>query len=234
MCEFTVKILNMEQIAKRVYKIETERPAEYPFIPGQYTNISLNDGTIEGRTKSYSFTGLINSNRLEFITKECKEDYLLGKRISMLKQEDRLKITQPLGNIRYKGTGIFIAGGIGVTPFIAILRDLKRKGDQAGNMLIYSNHTVNDMILDYEFNNILGNDYIKIFTQERYKKYYYGRIDKEFIRMSIVDFARYFYVSGSNEFVENIINILRNYGAEPDTIIYEKKALIPKAQHILK
>jgi predicted ferric reductase len=44
------------------------------------------------------------------------------KRIRKLKHGDELIIRDVWGAIEYKGEGVFIAGGAGVTPFIAILR----------------------------------------------------------------------------------------------------------------
>jgi ferredoxin-NADP reductase len=40
------------------------------------------------------------------------------------------------GAIEYKGEGVFIAGGAGVTPFIAILRQLQAENKIANNKLI--------------------------------------------------------------------------------------------------
>jgi predicted ferric reductase len=45
------------------------------------------------------------------------------KRIRKLKHGDELIIRDVWGAIEYKGEGVFIAGGAGVTPFIAILHD---------------------------------------------------------------------------------------------------------------
>jgi predicted ferric reductase len=56
------------------------------------------------------------------------------KRIRKLKHGDELIIRDVWGAIEYKGEGVFIAGGAGVTPFIAILRQL-----QADDKLLTTN-----------------------------------------------------------------------------------------------
>jgi ferredoxin-NADP reductase len=50
-----------------------------------------------------------------------------------------------LGAIEYKGEGVFIAGGAGVTPFIAILRQLQAENKTTTNY--FTNKTANDIIL---------------------------------------------------------------------------------------
>jgi predicted ferric reductase len=54
------------------------------------------------------------------------------KKLGKLKHE--LIIRDVWGAIEYKGEGVFIAGGAGVTPFIAILRQL-----QADDKLLTTN-----------------------------------------------------------------------------------------------
>jgi ferredoxin-NADP reductase len=72
-----------------------------------------------------------------------------------------------LGAIEYKGEGVFIAGGAGVTPFIAILRQLQAENKIANNKLIFTNKTANDIILKKEFNDMLGKNFINTLTDEQ-------------------------------------------------------------------
>ena len=43
--------------------------------------------------------------------------------------------------------------------------------------------------------------------------------------MEIVDFAQYFYVSGSVEFVQNVNSILKGFEVAADSIILEETAI---------
>jgi propane monooxygenase reductase component len=54
---------------------------------------------------------------------------------------DHLLTGDAWGTIEYQRPGTFIAGGAGVTPFIAILRDLQAKDTLKGNRLIASHKT---------------------------------------------------------------------------------------------
>jgi ferredoxin-NADP reductase len=50
---------------------------------------------------------------------------------------DELILHDIWGAIHYKGEGTFIAGGAGVTPFIAIFRQLQKDGKIGNNKLIF-------------------------------------------------------------------------------------------------
>ncbi|MCK7517280.1 MAG: hypothetical protein MZV64_05925 [Ignavibacteriales bacterium] len=52
-----------------------------------------------------------------------------------LKKDNELILHDVFGAINYKGEGVFIAGGAGVTPFISIFRYLQSK-NEIGDMQI--------------------------------------------------------------------------------------------------
>ena len=225
MSKHKVKILSIEKIAQNIYKLLIEKPAGYTFIPGQFTKVSLNEDIQSNNEAHFSFTGLVDADNLEFIMKPCSGYNTFAAKIIELKPSHELIIREPQGKLRYKGMGTFIAGGTGITPFISIFRNLKQKNDFAGNKLIYSNKTINDAILHNELLEMLGVNYTNLFTEERFQKYYFGRIDRSFLRMEIVDFAQYFYVSGSVEFVQNVKMILKYFEVAADSIISEETAI---------
>ncbi len=70
------------------------------------------------------------------------------------------------GTITYRGPGYFLAGGAGVTPFIAIFRQLEHDNNLPGNHLLFSNKSEQDIILKGEFKRMLGKDAVFTLTQE--------------------------------------------------------------------
>jgi ferredoxin-NADP reductase len=50
----------------------------------------------------------------------------------------------------------------------------------------------------------------------------HGRIDEDFLRENISDFGQRFYVCGPDEMVADISNALKQLGAEPDALVFEK------------
>ena len=65
-------------------------------------------------------------------------------------------MSEPFGTISYQGPGVFIAGGAGITPFLAMLRDLARRGELDRQTLIFSNKAPRDVICEKELRHLLG------------------------------------------------------------------------------
>ena len=125
------------------------------------------------------------------------------------------------GAIKYKGPGVFVAGGAGVTPFIAILRDLQAKGRLAGNRLIFSNKTERDIILRDEFEAMDGLDCLFTVTDQPDSALARGLVDRDFLGRHVTDFSQDFYVCGPPKMVESVSEDLEALGAEPDSMVFE-------------
>ena len=59
---------------------------------------------------------------LEFTIKIYFDHKGLTNQIGKLEVGDFITIREPFGTIKYKEKGVFIAGGAGITPFIAIFK----------------------------------------------------------------------------------------------------------------
>jgi len=123
---------------------------------------------------------------LEFTIKIYKRGGVTEE-IDKLQEGDEIIIGKPWGVIQYKGKGVFTAGGAGITPFIAILRDLRERNELEGNTLIFSNKTERDIILKEEFDSMSneGLKVIYVLTGEENDKYENGKIDGKFLKEKI-------------------------------------------------
>ncbi|MCW8810573.1 MAG: FAD-binding oxidoreductase [Ignavibacteriaceae bacterium] len=214
-----VKILKTENITHDVKRIRVEKPAGYKYIPGQATEVAIKGKEGKG---PFTFTSLNDEPELEFTIKIYNEVAGITKELGKLKAGDELIIHDVWGSINYKGPGVFFAGGAGVTPFIAIFRQLFKDGKIAGNKLICSNKTEKDIILKNEFERMLGENFINVITREQSEKYYNQKIDESFIKKIVTNFKQHFYICGPNKFVKDIQNILEELGVSKDLIVVEK------------
>jgi ferredoxin-NADP reductase len=222
MSEHVVKILKTQFITHDVKRFTVERPKGYDFTPGQATDVSINLPGWENNLHPFTFTGLREWKNLEFTIKIYNNPNGMTHQLAKMHAGAELILHDVFGAIQYKGNGVFIAGGAGVTPFIAILRDLYRKRRIKGDSLILSNKTAEDVIMDEEFTHMLGNQFIKIFTRERVIGFLDRRIDRNFLIENIPDFGVHFYICGPDAFVKSIKELLLELGANGDALVFEQ------------
>ncbi len=217
-----VKINSVEPITHDVRRFRIEKPVGYKFTPGQATDVSINTPALKNEKRPFSFTSLNDNEYLEFTIKIYDSHNGVTKELGKLKKGDELIIRDVWGAIEYKGEGVFIAGGAGVTPFIAILRQLHSQNKMANNKLIFTNKTENDIILKNEFDEILGKNFINTLTEEKKDGYENRLIDATFLKDTIHDFTQHFYVCGPPPFVAAITKALTILGAKTDAVVFEK------------
>jgi len=220
-----VKILMIEHVTHDVKRFVLEKPKGFSYIPGQATLISINKTGWMRKLREFTFTSLNEDLVLEFTIKKYPEHKGVTDQLHKLEPGSELIIREPFGTIRYDGPGVFIAGGAGITPFIAILRRLKKDDRMTGNTLIFSNKTYDDIILENELRTLFrenSGNLIFTLTRESRVGYENRRIDREFIKEKVKDFKQNFYVCGPDPFVEEIKNVLKQLGAKTRSIVIEK------------
>jgi hypothetical protein len=220
--EAIVKILSTQYITHNVKQFRLEKPEGFSFTPGQATELSINKDKWKEKRNPFTFTNLTDAPYLEFTIKIYSERDGVTKKLSTLIPGDTIILREPWGAIEYKGPGYFIAGGAGITPFIAILRSLKREGLVSGNKLFFSNKTDNDIILADELKLILGDNAHFIVTRQNDSKYDQRRINENFLRSEVKDFSKHFYICGPDAMVLALTETLQKLGATADALVFEK------------
>jgi ferredoxin-NADP reductase len=188
----TVKIKSIEKITHDVLRIETTKPVGYHFIPGQATEISINKTGWQKEKRPFTFTCLPEKDYLEFCIKTYPAHHGVTNELLNLKKEDELILHEVFGAITYQKEGVFIAGGAGVTPFIAIFRQLQKTNQLGHNMLVFGNKTKADIILEVEFREMLGDAFINILSDEKVEGYQFGLISEDFLKANLPDFNNSF------------------------------------------
>lgn len=218
----TVKIISIEPVTHNVKRFTLEKPKDYTFNPGQATEVSINTPELKEEKRPFTFTCLPEDDHLEFTIKIYSDHKGVTNALGNLQPGDELIVRDVWGAIEYKGPGIFIAGGAGVTPFIAIFRRLYKDGNVNGNKLIFSNRTSKDIILKDEFDKILGENFINILTDEPGGNSQPVRINEEYLKKNITDFGQHFYICGPDPMIKDISETLAKLGANTERVVFEK------------
>jgi ferredoxin-NADP reductase len=217
-----VKIISIKPVTHNVKQFRLEKPEGYHFIPGQATEVSINKPEWKEEKRPFTFTSLNEYPYLEFTIKIYDDHNGVTNALGKLNVGDELIIRDVWGAISYEGEGYFIAGGAGITPFIAILRQLQKQNAVDNNVLLFSNRTSKDIILKDELKNILGANAIFTTTEEKNSEYESQRINESFLKQHIKDFGKHFYICGPDAMVVDITNMLTKLGAKADAVVFEK------------
>ena len=115
---------------------------------------------------------------------------------------------------------VFLAGGIGVTPFRSMLQYLLDTGQRRPIVLVYANMNVDDILYRDVFDKaqrVLGIAVIYTLTDARNLpaswKGRVGRLSPELIRAVVPDYRDCtYYISGPNQMVDSFQGLLRDLG----------------------
>ena len=224
MAQHIVKILSANYITHDVKRFVVEKPEGFNFQCGDSVYVAINEVGWESQQRRFSFTSLNEWPYLEFIIKIYDEKEGVTKKLGKTNAGAELILFDVFGSIHYKGPGVFIAGGSGITPFISIFRDLYLNAKMNGNKLILSNKSAEDIILPYELFCMLKTNFINVYTRQGVIGFLDRRIDRRMLIRLVGDFSSPFYVCGPADFVHEIKEYLVSLGANSEVIIFEKGA----------
>jgi benzoate/toluate 1,2-dioxygenase reductase subunit len=116
------------------------------FLPGQYVNIAVPGGQ---QTRSYSFSSRPGDNQARFLIKQVPGG-LMSTWLTVASAGERVSMTGPLGSFYLRAVTrplLFLAGGTGLAPFLAMLEVLAEKGETQQTFLIYGVTRDQDLVM---------------------------------------------------------------------------------------
>src|SRR5205085_7805378 len=161
-------------------------------------------------------------NHLEFTIKTYPDHNGVTNELLQLKENDELILHEVFGTIGYKGEGVFIAGGAGITPFISIFKQLERTNQIGNNKLVFANKTKADIILEQYFRELLGNNFINILSDEIIDGYPHGHITKDFLSEHIHNYSQQFYICGPDPMMDAVEKALTSLQVDSNSIVKEE------------
>jgi ferredoxin-NADP reductase len=216
-----VKILSIEKVTHNVVRLNLEKPEGISYTPGQATDITLDKSPWENEYRTFTFTSLPEEDKLQFTIKVYTDHKGVTEQIGQLKAGETINVYDVYGDIHYKGEGIFLAGGAGITPFISIFKQLEKENKIGNNKLIFANNRKED-IIDYEyFKRILGNNFINILSEEKVEGHEHGFVSKEMIEKYLDNDNSYVYLCGPPPMMNAVEKQLEELGIGEERIVKE-------------
>jgi len=127
-------------------------PAEIKFFPGQYMDIAI-PGTDTTRSFSMANTSSRESGLLEFVIKIYPDGQFSRFLAEELAEGDRLDLTGPFGVFTLREGDadlVFIGGGAGLAPILALLRTMAERGIDRTATFFYGARTRADLCFETE------------------------------------------------------------------------------------
>ena len=146
--ELTVEAV--EPLTHDIYRLVLDATG-ITYRPGQYVDVQIPGGGEEVR--SFSMANLPDAGKLEFMIKAYPDGkfsgLLAGRNGDAIKPGDRLTVTGPYGVFTMRRTSdrplLFIGGGAGMAPILALLRALAAEGSDRPAVFYYGARTPADL-----------------------------------------------------------------------------------------
>ncbi|GAA4227369.1 hypothetical protein GGQ68_004315 [Sagittula marina] len=218
----TLTLQSIAALTPDTYHLVFDKPEGFAFKPGQATDFAVDKDGWREEKRPFTFTSLPGEDTLQFVIKTYPEHDGVTEQIGKMTVGDKALIEDPWGAIEDKGDGIFIAGGAGVTPFIAILRQkLQDNGTLDGNTLVFSNQTEADIILKDEFDAMPGLKTVYTVTDRPDSDYARGKVDASFLKDMVDVKGDMVYVCGPDAMVEALPREVAELGVPDKQVVTE-------------
>ncbi len=194
------------------------KPEGYEFAPGQATELAVDADGWRDETRPFSFTSLPDDELLEFTIKSYPDHDGVTEQIGQLAPGDSFLIGDAWGALADHGPGVYIAGGAGVTPFLAMLRQRSADDTLDGCHLVFSNSTEDDIICRQELEAMTGLRTTFLVTEQPDSPLASDQLDEQILKELVDDFDQPFYVCGPPAMTEQIGEALANLGADTESV----------------
>jgi ferredoxin-NADP reductase len=232
----SVALTNRKEVAAGTMSFYFETPRGFTFTAGQYVSLTLLDPPetdAKGSTRTFSIASapeeaelMITTRTRDTAFKRCLETIRLGSRLTM---------EGPFGDLVLHSdparAAIFLAGGIGITPFRSIAVSAARAKLPHRLFLFYSNHRPEDAAFLAELGKLqeMNSNYRLIATMTKLERRSgswqgeSGRIRKEMILRYVPNLARaIYYVAGPPSMALAMQDMLTEAGVSADDIRTEE------------
>lgn len=233
---FFLPFVKKEQLTRDAFTFYFKRNGtEHSFTPGQYYEITLDINNADERGNARVFTISSSPTNQEYITITTRIIQSSFKmKLNELQPGDMIQFGGPWDDLNFDERDttprVFIAGGIGVTPYHSIMQYVTDKNITTPMILFASWHTREEMVFDDFFrnaNNHLENfAYVPTLTNEVLDKGQWdgelGQIDRQMMEKYVSDASKSkFYFSGPPAMVMALKQTVKEMGVIEDNLFSE-------------
>jgi predicted ferric reductase len=225
-----MEIQKITPLTDSVISLQIAAPPTFSYAPGQFAFVRFSGPSVSAEPHPFTIASSPGNHTLQFMIKKC------GDWTSELELDSetsaRVSLEGPYGLFSYKAKTpashiVFIAGGIGITPMISMLRHIAAEKRQPRLLLLWSLRLKNEAFLQDELESlkkeIASLDVRLLFTREKSGE----RINKKLLEHLLHSFpdSSHFYICGPEQMMVKTRGILHDLGFQDKKIYWERFSL---------
>ena len=236
MTTFNVRLQRREEVAHGTTAFHFDKPAGFSFKAGQALDLILLDpATTDAANGRHAFSIVSAPFEPELVVATRMRDSVFKNALKGLPIGSSAQLEGPFGSLTLHNDrarpAVFIAGGIGITPFMSILRQATKDQLPQRLVLLYSNRRPEDSAFLVELQQLeRGNKHLRLvatMTQMSHSKLPWqgetGLIDEAFMRRIGAELSvPIYYLAGPPAMVAALQSTLNRAGVNDDDIRSEE------------
>jgi ferredoxin-NADP reductase len=220
-----------DQVADGTQAFHFHKPAGFDFKPGQAIDLVLSaaSGASDDQSARHTFSIVSAPFEADLVIATRMRDSAFKRALGALAVGAQVMIDGPFGSLSLHKNparaAVLIAGGIGITPFISMLRQAARDGSPQQRVLLYSNRRPEDAAFLAELQGLESPHFRLLATMTQMSasaQPWAGAtslIDTELLQRAATGLgAPVFYVVGPPGMVEGLHQTLQAAGIDDDDI----------------
>ncbi len=206
-----LRIIKTKKEANNCFSLILQKPTNFNFYPGQYLDIELKNDA-----RAFTISSSPTENFLMVTTKEGTK--LFKKAMQVLNAGNTITTSHPAGTFTLdeSTSAVFIAGGIGITPFRSMIKYVLDQKLTTPITLIYSNSDDNFLFKEElsEWQKQLPNLTIHYIVTNKTGRLTHLPLATHYLPI--------YYLAGSHNMVNEFEKILLNQGIDQINIRYDR------------
>lgn len=235
---YKLTLIERRETAENTMSFFCKKPAGFDFKPGQFVTLICDTMTVKDRMgdrRAMSIASSPTEKTVHFSMR--KSESAFKQSMANLKKGDTLSMLGPLGTFTMPEDTtkpfVFIAGGIGITPFRSMVKYATDKKLPHNIILMYCCHHERDMTYRMEFHDLVLQNkkltFIPTLTkpdnQDTAWDGKFGKVDENFIQDAVQNpISAIYMIVGPPRMVDGIEETLHGLNVPDEQICTEKFA----------
>lgn len=195
-----------------VYTFHFEKPEKLKYEAGQYGLFKINHEVLKNKTKPFTISSSPNEDTISITTRIGDPPSPYKRALMNLHTTHSLSFKGPVGSLNETKSSehIYIAGGMGITPFRSMLKDASISGSQTDITLIYFTNDT-EPVFKEELDAFQKNGLVSVF----YKNYDDFKTLETYLSEKS---GSEYLIAGSEQFVNSTLSFLISKGVQKKQI----------------